>query len=120
MIGTMVNGGRAPSGMGCLSAIIGSVVLVVVVVLVFAIGFVVLGVVAALVVVGLLALAVDRVLLALSPKRRERRAGRRQAFAWTFGQPQTPDVIDATAVDTTEDWDGAEPDGRHPDDPGPE
>jgi ABC-type bacteriocin/lantibiotic exporter with double-glycine peptidase domain len=120
MIGSMVNGGRAPTGMGCLGAIIGTVVLIVVVVLVFVVGFVALGVFAALVVMGVLALAVDRVLLALSPKRRERRASRQQAFVWTFGQLQTPDVIDATAVDMTEDWDGEEPDGRHPDDPGPE
>ncbi|MGA2837953.1 MAG: hypothetical protein ABSF84_15275 [Acidimicrobiales bacterium] len=114
MIGSMANGGRAPAGTGCLGAIIGAVVLVAVVALVFAVGFVVLGVFAALVVIGFLAMALDRVLLALSPKRRERRERRNQAFARGFGQLRTPDVIDATAVDTTEDRDGEGPDPHHP------
>ena len=101
---------RPPTGIGCLSTIVGVVVLAVIVVLVFLVGFIALGVVAALLVIGLLVLAVDRVLLALSPKRRERREAQGRAFAWRFGQVQRGEgidttVIDATVIDRTDDPD---------------
>jgi len=86
--------------------VVGVIVLAAVVVLVFFVGLVALGVLAAIVVVGLLVLAVDRVLLALSPRRRERRAAQSRAFIRQFG-PARPDaasdttVIDTTAIDTT-------------------
>ena len=94
--------------------------LVGVVVLVLLVGFVALAVVAALVVVGLVVWAVDRVLLALSPTRRERREQQRGAFLAQFGRFPTGTVIDTTA---TEEWGHPHP-GRddHPPDglsPGP-
>lgn len=97
----MANGQRPPAGPGCLSAVVGVVVLAAVIVLVFFVGLVALGVFAAIVVVGLLALAVDRILLALSPKRRERRAAQSRAFVWQFGQGRPGTVIDTTAIDAT-------------------
>ena len=97
----MANDGRPPAGFGCLGMVLGTVVLVGVVVLVFFVGLLALGVVAALAVVGLVALAVDRLALALSPRRRERRAERNQVFLWRFGQMPTDSVIDTTAIDTT-------------------
>ena len=97
----MANEGRPPPGLGCLGSIIGAVVLVAVVVLVFFVGFIVLGIVAALFVIGLVVLAVDRLLLALSPGRRERRATQRRAFVWQFGAVRPEGTIDTTAFDTT-------------------
>jgi purine-cytosine permease-like protein len=125
MMGSMATEERAPAGFGCLSTIIGVVVLAAIVVLVFFVGIVVLGVVAALVVVGLLVFAVDRALLALSPKRRERRAEQQRTFVWRFGQAQSGAVIDttaidATAVDTTEDLDDGTSGLREPGQMGPE
>jgi purine-cytosine permease-like protein len=102
MSGEMANAERPPAGIGCLSLIIGVVVLAAIVVLVFFVGIVALGIFAALLVVGLIAFAVDRVLLALSPKRRERRANQSRAFVWGFGQMQPGQVIDATAFDVNE------------------
>ena len=67
---------RVPAGIGCLGTVVGLVVLVGVVVLVLFVGFVALAVVAGLVVVGLIVWAVDRLLLALSPKRRAAAGGR--------------------------------------------
>ncbi len=98
----MATGERAPAGFGCLSMIIGTVVVAAIVVLVFFVGIIVVGVVAALVVLGLLVLAVDRVLLALSPKRRVRRAEQQRTFLGRFGPMPSGMVIDATAVETTE------------------
>lgn len=98
----MANTERPPTGIGCLSLIVGAVVLVAVVVLVFFVGLVALGILAAILVVGFVALAVDRVLLALSPKRRERRANQSRTFVWNFGQMQPGQVIDTTAFDTHE------------------
>jgi high-affinity Fe2+/Pb2+ permease len=116
----MANDQRPPAGPGCLGSILGVVVLAGVVALVFLVGFVVLAVVAGLVVVGLLVWAVDRVLLALSPKRRERRAAQERAFQWQFGLGQRPQVIDTTAVDTTAvvEEPGPGPDTRPPPGPG--
>jgi hypothetical protein len=95
----MANAQRAPGGVGCLSMIVGVVVLAAIVVLVFFVGLVALGILAAILVVGFVALAVDRLLLALSPKRRERRANQSRAFVWSFGQMQPGQVIDTTAID---------------------
>jgi hypothetical protein len=105
---------RAPAGIGCLSTIVGVVVLAGIAVLVFLVGFVVLAVVAGLALVGLVVWAVDRVLLALSPARRERRAAQTQAFVWRFTQQPSGDVIDTTAVDTT-----TAPGELDPGEPGP-
>jgi len=111
----MANEERPPAGPGCLSMIIGVVVLSAIVVLVFFVGFIALGVFAALLVIGLLVMAVDRVMLALSPKRRERRANRSGAFVWRFGQVQSGEVIDTTAIDKTEILDDPRPDEQGPD-----
>ena len=100
---------RAPAGFGCLGMIVGALVVAAVVVLVVFVGVIALGILAALLVVGLLVFAVDRVLLALSPKRRERRAAQSRAFIWQFGQVRPDEVIDTTAIDTTEEsgrWGG--------------
>jgi hypothetical protein len=50
-------------------------------------------------VVGLIVLAIDRLLLAISPKRRERRANlQRSFFIWGTGQQVRPGpIIDTTA-----------------------
>jgi hypothetical protein len=120
MIGHMANEERPPAGIGCLSMVIGVVVLAVIVVLVFFVGFIALGIFAALLVIGLLVMAVDRVLLALSPKRRERRANQSRAFLWRFGQVQSGEVIDTTAIDTTESLDNPRPIERGPDELRPE
>lgn len=97
----MADDTRAPAGIGCLGTLLGLVALAAIVVLVFFVGFLALAVVAALVVVGLVALAVDRVLLALSPKRRARREAQRRMSAWRFGTSVPGGVIDTTATDTT-------------------
>jgi hypothetical protein len=109
----MPNQEGVPAGIGCLSTVVGLVVLAGVVVLVFFIGFIALAVVAALVVVGLIVWAVDRLLLALSPKRRERREAAQRAVVWRFGALSSGagpfggavpgEVIDATATDTSTD-----------------
>jgi len=77
--------------MGCLGSILGVIVLVAVVVAVATVGLIVVAVVAAAVVVGLIVLAVDRLLLALSPKRRKRREDLMRS--WGVGSR----VIDTTA-----------------------
>jgi len=101
---------RPPAGLGCLGTIVGAVLLVAIAVLVVFVGFVAVAVVAGLVVVGLVAWAVDRVLLALSPRRRQRREARNRAVAWRFGTIQRGDVIDATA--TTDEPRSTRPDRR--------
>jgi hypothetical protein len=67
------------------------------------VGFVSLGVIAALVVIGLVVLAVDRIVLALSPKRRARRAqaDQRRVFVWRFGRFPSGQVIDSQVIDTS-------------------
>jgi hypothetical protein len=87
--------------MGCLGTIVAVVLLVAVVATVVLVGFVSLGVVAALVLIGLVVLAVDRVALAFSPKRRARRADQRRIFIWRTGQSPSGQIIDASATDTT-------------------
>jgi hypothetical protein len=89
-------------------------------VLVFLVGFIALGIFAALLVIGLFAFAVDRVMLALSPKRRERRANQSRVFVWRFGQVQSGGVIDTTATDTTENLDELRPHEQGPDELRPE
>jgi len=110
----MANAERPPTGIGCLSLIIGAVVLVAIAVLVFFVGLVALGILAAILVIGFVALAVDRVLLALSPKRRERRANQSRAFVWTFGQMQPGQVIDTTAIDSSQGVASPAPDEEGP------
>jgi high-affinity Fe2+/Pb2+ permease len=120
MMDRMANEARAPAGMGCLSTIVGVVVLALVVGLAFVVGFIVLGIVAALLVVGLVVFAVDRVLLALSPKRRERRSSRGGVLAWRIGQDPSLGVIDATAVDRAEPRVDSGPEVDGPDPSAPE
>ena len=115
----MANSARPPAGSGCLGTIVGVVVLAAIVVLGFFVGFIVLGVIAALLVVGLVAWAVDRVLLALSPKRRERRAAWSGVTVWRFGQAPPSGVVDATAIDSTATGTPDPPDDPRPDGPGP-
>jgi len=111
---------RAPAGIGCLGMIIGGVVLAAIVVLIFFVGIVVLAVVAGLLVIGLVVYAVDRVLLALSPKHRERRAEQQRTFLGRFGPGPSGVVIDTTAIDTTEGPDDGGSGPRGPDQLGPE
>jgi hypothetical protein len=104
---------RVPAGIGCLISVVGLLVLAGVLVLVFFIGFIVLAVVAALIVVGLIVWAVDRLLLALSPKRRARREAAQRSVIWRFGGMSAGagpfggtdpgEVIDTTATDTSAD-----------------
>jgi hypothetical protein len=97
----MTNGVRPRGGPGCLGLVVGTLVLAAVIALVLVVGVIVLGVVAGLVVAGLVVLGVDRLLLALSPKRRQRRAERGAAFTWQFGRLSSGTVIDATATEAT-------------------
>ena len=82
--------------MGCLGSLVGLVVVVAVVVAVVFAGLIVLAVVAALLVIGLVAFVIDRLLLALSPKRRERRANLQRSFMVWGSAPPGP-IIDSTA-----------------------
>ena len=75
---------------GCLGSIMAAVVFVVLVVGLVLLGVTILAVVAGLVIVGLLAVVVDRVLLRLSPKRRERRAQRVRAIVQRRPTSSTP------------------------------
>jgi type IV secretory pathway VirB3-like protein len=84
-----------PVGIGCLGSIAGVIVIAAVIVAAIFAGLVILGVVAAVVVIGLIVLAIDRVSLALSPKRRERRADLQRSLFWRSGA-----VIDTTATAT--------------------
>ena len=88
---TIGSRGQPGVGMGCLGSILGVIVLVAIVVAVATIGLIVVAVVAAAVVVGLIVLAVDRLLLALSPRRRKRREDLMRS--WGVGSR----VIDTTA-----------------------
>ncbi len=120
---------RVPRGIGCLSTIVGLIMLAGVVVLVFFVGFAVLIIVAAIVVVGLIAWAVDRLLLALSPKRRARRDAAQRAFIFRFGGMSTDggpfggavsgEVIDTTAADASADPTETGSTGDDPDELGP-
>jgi type IV secretory pathway VirB3-like protein len=84
---------RRPAGIGCLGSIAGVIVIAAVIVAAIFAGLIILGIVAAIVVVGLLVLAIDRVSLALSPKRRARRADLQRSLFWRSGG-----VIDTTAT----------------------
>ena len=108
----MASDHRPPVGLGCLVTVLGAVALAAIAVLVLVVGLVALAVVAGLVVVGFLVWAVDRVLLALSPRRRERRASRNRALLGQFGPVRPGEVIDTTATDPTDDRDGRGPDVR--------
>ncbi len=96
----MAIGGRPRAGLGCLGTLVGMVVVVAIVIAVVFVGFVALGVFAALLAIGLVALVVDRLLLAVSPKRRERRAGQGRVLVWRFGPDRFGEVVDATATET--------------------
>jgi len=85
-----------------------------VVVLFFFVGLVSLVVVAGLVVLGLIVWAVDRVLLALSPARRERRASQTGIFVWQSGQFPPGQVIETTATESTGTGDEPPPDRLGP------
>jgi len=103
MIICMASGARPRVGMGCLGTIVAVVLLVAVVAAVILVGFVSLGVVAVLVLIGLVVLAVDRVALALSPKRRARRAeaDQKRVFVWRFGRFPSGQVVDTSVIDAT-------------------
>jgi archaellum biogenesis protein FlaJ (TadC family) len=113
----MANEQRVPAGIGCLSTIVGVVVLAAVAVLVFFVGFVALVVVAGLLLLGFVVWAVDRVLLALSPKRRERREAQGRAFVRQFGWTESDVVIDATATEETTGVEHPGLDAHRPDEP---
>ncbi len=85
-------GSAGRSGFGCLGPLLGGVIVVAIVIATALIGLVMLAVVAAIVVIALVVWAIDRVALAVSPKRRERR----QRLVRTF-DPRGP-IIDATVT----------------------
>jgi hypothetical protein len=99
---------RGQRGIGCLASILGLLAVVAVVVAAVFAGVIVLGIFVAIAVIGLVALGVDRLLLAISPKRRERRAKLQRSFiVWGTGRPpQSGPIIDTTAR--------LEPPGRQP------
>ncbi len=101
MIGSMAMAERPRPGVGCLATVIGVLMLVAIVAAAIFVGVVVLGVIAAVLVVGLLVLAADRVMLALSPRRRERRAAQQRTFMWRSGLFPSGPVIETTATDAT-------------------
>ena len=101
MIDQMVDGGRPRAGIGCFGTLVGLFVLAVVVVAVVFVGVIALAIVAVLVVIGLLVLAVDRIALALSPKRRERRSHQHGMIIWRSGEFPSGQVIDPKVIDTT-------------------
>jgi hypothetical protein len=78
---------RPGAGLGCFGSILSIVVVVAVVAVIVLGGFVLLVIAAAVMAIGLLALAVDRVVMALNPRYRARR---------THLQPPGR-IIDATA-----------------------
>lgn len=86
-----------PAGIGCLGSIAVVLVIAAVVVAVIFAGLVILGFAAAA--IGLLVVAIDRVALALSPKRRQRRADLQRSLFWRSG----------TFIDTTATVDQADP-----------
>ena len=90
---------RGQRGIGCLASILGVIAFAALVVAAVFAGLIVLGILAALVVIGLAALAVDRLVLAISPKRRERRAKLQRSFiVWGTGRPApSGPIIDTTA-----------------------
>jgi uncharacterized membrane protein len=69
----ITTGGRPARPFGCLGSVIALAVLVVVVAAIALGAVILLVIVGALIAVGLVALAVDRILLAVSPSRRARR-----------------------------------------------
>ncbi len=92
----VVVGGRPGRSFGCLGSVL-AVLLVVLLAAAIAVGaLVLLVVVGAVLAVGLVALAVDRILLAVSPSRRARRDAMRAGG-----------VIETTAhVEPSDHWDG--------------
>ena len=116
----MATGERPGGGIGCLGTLVASVVVAAIVVLVLTIGFIALVVFAALLVVGLIAVGVDRLLLALSPKRRARRAGPPRVHIWRSGQFGWGPVIDTTVIDTTAALDEPKSQTEGSDEPTPE
>jgi hypothetical protein len=111
MPGAYGRGGRSGSGFGCLGALVATTVLVVVVVTVIFAGLIALAVFAALLIIGLFVLAVDRVALALSPKRRERRASQQWMYIRRSGQVRPGQVIDTAATLDEPESDGPVADG---------
>ena len=121
----MASDQRTPAGLGCLGTVVGLVVVAAFVVLFFFVGLVALVVVAGILVLGLVMWAVDRVLLALSPARRVRRAAQGGVFVWRSGSFGPGRVIDTTATESTGTrehlpLDGPRPDEPPPDSPGPD
>jgi type IV secretory pathway VirB3-like protein len=116
----MAAGERPAGGVGCLSTLVAFVVVAAMVVLVLTIGFIALLVFAGLLVIGLIAVGVDRLLLALSPKRRERRASQPRMYIWRSGQFRSGPVIDTTVIDTTATLDDPQSQTEGPDESTPE
>ena len=108
----VTNGGRPGMLFGCLGSVLALLVLIVLVAAI-AVGAVILSVVVgALLALGLVALAVDRILLGLSPNRRARRDAMRSGGV----------VIDTTArveppYERGSSWGGQELPDADPDEP---
>jgi Flp pilus assembly protein TadB len=80
-------------GLGCLGSVLALAALVGVIVAAIFVGIFVLAIVAGVLIIGAIVMAIDRLMLALSPKRRQRRAHLQRSL---FGRPGV--VIDATAT----------------------
>jgi predicted lipid-binding transport protein (Tim44 family) len=113
----MANAQPPSARFGCLGMIVGAVVLGVIVALVVFAGLFVLAIAAALLVIGLVIVGVDRLMLKVSPKRRERRESQARAFVWRYGPTQGANVIDATAIDATDRPTDPDPRDGKPDQP---
>ena len=116
----MAPGERPGTGFGCLSTLVAFAGVVAIVALVLTIGVIALVVFAALLVIGLIAVGVDRLLLALSPKRRERRASQQRMYVWRSGQFRSGPVIDTTVIETTATLDEPQSPAEGPDESRPE
>jgi hypothetical protein len=115
MIDEMVDAGRPRAGIGCFGTLVGLFVLAVIVVAVVFVGVIALAAFAALLVIGLLVLAVDRIALAFSPKRRERRSHQQRIFIWRSGEFRSGQVIEPKVIDTTATLDEPRPREARPD-----
>ena len=116
----MAPGERPGTGFGWISTLVAFAVVVAIVALVLTIGVIALVVFAALLVIGLIAVGVDRLLLALSPKRRERRASQQRMYVWRSGQFRSGPVIDTTVIETTATLDEPQSPAEGPDESRPE
>ncbi len=116
----VTSGGRSGMSFGCLGSVV-AVLLVLLLAAAIALGaLVLLVVVGAVLAVGLVALAVDRILLAVSPSRRARRdAMRTGRVIDTTARVEPPHDGHGESTEEPKGLPGAEPEGPQPGWPGP-